>query len=90
MAQTKIEWSLRYPRAVLRAILAELTLPEPKRTPSLMACLAEKILTVAADGQEDPINLRRRAIERVRESCSGCGACDGLQAARNSGRWSAS
>ena len=49
---TKIDWSQTYPLAVLRGILADAaeTLPEAKRTPSLMACLAEKILTLAADG----------------------------------------
>jgi len=90
MAPAKPE--LPQARAVLRGVLADAakTVPEAKRTPSLMACLAEKILTVAPDAQEDPINLRRLAIERVGESCSGCRACDGLQAARSSGRWSAS
>ena len=84
----KIERSQTYPPAVLRGILAHAakTVPEAQRTPSVMACLAEKILASAADGQENPINLGRVAIKRVQESCSGCRACHGLQAARNSGR----
>lgn len=88
MAPAKLELPQADPRAVLRGVLggAAKTVPEAKRTPSLMACLAEKILTLAADGQEDPINLRRLAIERVLESCPGCRACHGLQTARNSGR----
>jgi len=88
MAPAKLELSQSNPRAILRGVLADAAkmVPEARRTPSLMACLAEKILTLAADGQENPINLRRLAIERVRESCPGCRACDGLQAARNGGR----
>ncbi len=88
MAPTKSEWSQTYPRAVLRGVLADAAkmAPEAKRTPSVMACLAEKILSLAADGQENPIDLRRLAIERVLESCPSCRACHGLQAARNSGR----
>jgi len=76
----KIERSQTYPPAVLRGILAHAakTVPEAQRTPSVMACLAEKILASAADGQENPINLRRRAIEKVRESCPDCRACHGL------------
>jgi len=87
MALTKSEWSRTYPRGALRGVLSDAakTVPEAKRTPSLMACLAEKILALAADGQENPIDLRRRAIEKVRESCPDCCACHGLQAARNSG-----
>lgn len=88
MALTKSEWPQTYPRAVLRGVLADAaeTIPEAKRIPSLMACLAEKILASAADGHENPIDLRRRAIAKVRESCPDCRACHGLQADRNSGR----
>ena len=80
MALTKSEWPQTYPRAVLRGVLADATktVPEAKRTPSLMACLAEKILASAADGHENPIDLRRRAIAKVRESCPDCRACHGL------------
>lgn len=87
MAPGKLELPQANSRAVLRGVLADAakTVPEAKRTPSLMACLAEKILTLAADGQENPSNLRRLAVERVLESCPGCRACEGLQAARNSG-----
>ena len=88
MAPAKLELPQANPRAILRGVLADAakTVPEARRTPSLMACLAEKILTLAADGQENQINLRRLAVERVLESCPGCRACDGLQAARNGGR----
>ncbi|MGY3389867.1 hypothetical protein ACVWW6_002458 [Bradyrhizobium sp. USDA 3311] len=92
MAPTKSEWSHTYPRAVLRGILADAaeTLPEARRTPSLMACLAEKILILAADGQKNPIDLRRVAIKRVQDSCPDCRACDGLQLTQNRGGSSAS
>ncbi|MEY9364142.1 hypothetical protein ABH994_006863 [Bradyrhizobium yuanmingense] len=88
MVPTKSDWSQSYPHAVLRGVLADAakTIPEAKRTPSLMACLAERILASAADGQENPINLGRRAIEKVRESCPDCHACHGLQVACNNDR----
>jgi hypothetical protein len=87
MASAKVAWSQTYSRAALRDILADAVeiLPEEKRTPSLTACLAEKILTLAADCQENPTNLRRVAIKRVLDSCPYCRACDGLQSARNRG-----
>ncbi len=87
MAPAKVAWSQTYSRAALRDILADAveTLPEAKRTSSLMACLAEKILTAAADGQENLIDLRRVAIKRVLDSCPYCRACDGLQSARSRG-----
>lgn len=92
MAPAKIEWSQTYAPAVLRGVLADAAkaLPEANRNPSLMACLAEKILILAASGQENPINLRRIAMERVRESCPDCRACDGLRSCRNRGRSSSS
>jgi hypothetical protein len=86
MESPKLKSSQINRHAILRDVLADAarTVPEARRTPSLMACLAEKILALAADGEADPVNLRRRAIERVRDSCSGCRACDGLQLARHS------
>ena len=92
MAPAKAAWSQTYSRAALRDILADVveSLPEAKRTPSLMACLAEKILTPAADGQEGSINLRRVAIKRLVDCCPYCRACDGLQSARYRGDSSAS
>lgn len=67
--------------ALLRGVLkdAARTVPESERTSSVMACLAEKILTLAAEGATDPINLRRVALERVRRSCSACHGCGGLR-----------
>lgn len=65
----------------LRGVLVDAAqmVPKPDRTSSLMACLAEKILTLAASGEEDPTNLRRLALERVQKSCPGCRGCGGLQ-----------
>ncbi len=77
--------TLNQPRAdrctILRDVLrnAARTVPGPKRTPPLLACLAEKILTLAADGELDPARLPRLAIDRVQESCPGCRGCDGLR-----------
>jgi len=42
-----------------------------------MACLAEKILTVAAAGEDNPEILRRIAVDKLIESCRNCGACEG-------------
>ena len=72
--------------AVLRGVLedAAQTVPEAQRTSSLMACLAEKILSLAADGETDVINLRRFAIKRVQDSCAACGGCEGLHPVRRS------
>ena len=68
--------------AILRGVLekAVQTVPEAERTSSVMACLAEKILTLAANGETDPISLKHIALERVRESCGGCCGCEGLAA----------
>ena len=71
--------------ALLRDILADAVrpVPEAKRAPPLMACLAEQILALAAGGEADPATLRHLAIEKVKESCPGCRACDGLQLAHD-------
>jgi hypothetical protein len=82
--------------ALLRGVLkdAAQTVPEAKRTPSVMACLAEKILTLAANGTTDPISLRRIALERLQESCKDCCGCEGLQLVHHSqpvgNNWSSS
>ncbi len=72
--------------ALLRGVLkdAAQTVPEAERTSSVMACLAEKILTLAANGVTDPISLRRIALQRVQECCNSCCGCEGLQLARHS------
>ncbi len=67
--------------ALLRGVLkdAAQTVPEVARTSSVMACLAEKILTLGANGATDPISLRRVALETVRKSCGDCCGCEGLR-----------
>jgi len=42
--------------------------PELRRTSSLKACLAEKVLTLAAEGESDPAILARVAVRTVQES----------------------
>ena len=66
---------------LLRGVLkdAAQTVPEAERTSSVMACLAEKILTLATDGATDPISLSRIALEAVQRSCSACCGCEGLR-----------
>jgi hypothetical protein len=58
------------------------TLPALERTSAIKACLADKILTLAAAGETDSINLGQIAMERVRESCGECRGCEGLAAIR--------
>jgi hypothetical protein len=53
-------------------------LPKVERTSAIKACLADKILTLAATGETDSINLGQIALERVRASCGKCRGCDGL------------
>lgn len=92
MAPARIARSRIYSPAILQRALKDAAnaLPEAKRTPSLMACLAVKILTLAADGQENLVDIRRIAVERMLESCADCQACDGRHSSRNGGGSSAS
>ena len=71
--------------AILRDVLADAarTVPEAERTSSLMACLAENILTLAADGEADPVRLRSAALERMQQCCPACRGCAGSQAERH-------
>ena len=59
MPSAKLDWS-QIDRRLLRGVLADAAqaVPEAERTPSLMACLAENILTLTADGVADPVRLR--------------------------------
>jgi hypothetical protein len=68
----------------LRSVLkdAAQAVPEAERTTSLMACLAEKILTLAANGTTDAADLRRMALSSVREACDSCSGCAGLHGSR--------
>ena len=69
---------------VLRGALEKAieALPEVERTSAIKACLADKILTLAATGETDSINLGRIALERVRDSCGECRGCEGLATIR--------
>ncbi|MGY3146643.1 hypothetical protein ACVWYQ_003642 [Bradyrhizobium sp. USDA 3397] len=64
--------------AVLRGALDDAVrmVPEAKRTSSLKACLAEKILTLAARGEKNPTILTRLAVLKVQESCQNCYGCE--------------
>jgi hypothetical protein len=69
---------------VLRGALEKAVeaLPKVERTSAIKACLADKILTLAATGETDSINLAQIALEKVRESCGECRGCEGLAAIR--------
>lgn len=65
---------------LLRGALDEAirSLSEIERTPAVKACLADKLLTLAASGEIDPARLSEIALARVREACAGCGGCEGI------------
>lgn len=65
--------------AELRGVLehAVRIVPEARRTSSLKACLAEKVLTLAAGGESDPTILARVAVRTMQESCRSCYGCEG-------------
>ncbi len=67
--------------ALLRGVLddAVAMVPEARRTSSLKACIAEKVLTLAAQGNSDPIVLTRLAVRSVQQACRGCYGCEGQQ-----------
>lgn len=70
-------------RAVLRRVLDDAVqmVPEPARTSSLKACLAEKILNLAAGGETNPKTLTRLAVRLIQDSCPSCSGCEGWRPA---------
>lgn len=64
----------------LRGALDEaiLSLPETTRTPAVKACLADKLLALAASGEIEAVKLSEAALIRVRESCANCEGCEGV------------
>ena len=69
--------------ALLRAALDEAIwlLPEIERIPAIKACLADKILALAASGETEALKLSEVALLRVRESCANCNGCEGVSPA---------
>jgi hypothetical protein len=88
MVAETLERSQTKSPAVLQGVLmdAAKAVPETKRTPSFMACLAQKILTVAAHGEQEPARIRAVALERLWESCPRCRACESLHTVKASHR----
>jgi carbamoylphosphate synthase small subunit len=80
MAYVKFRSSPPGHPAVLKDVLQRVaqTLSNAERTPSVMACLAEKILTLAASGETNPANLGRDAFDKVLNSCPACRGCAGV------------
>lgn len=64
--------------AVLRGALEDAVrmVPEVKRSSSLKACLAEKMLILAARGERNPSILSRLAVLTVQDSCHDCYGCE--------------
>lgn len=54
-------------------------LSKAESTSAAKACLAEAILSLAAEGETNPVKLSETALTRVRGSCAACGGCDGLR-----------
>lgn len=65
---------------LLRGALDEAigSLSEIERTPAVKACLADKLLTLAASGEINPVRLGEVALARVRRSCALCRGCEGV------------
>ena len=84
MPSAKLDWS-QIDRRLLRGVLADAAqaVTAAERTPSLMACLAENILNLAAYGEADPARLRSAALERMQQSCPACHGCAGFQVKRH-------
>ena len=80
MAYVKFRSSSPEHPAVLKGVLQRVaqTLPSAERTPPVMACLAEKILVLAANGETNPANLGRNAFDEVLNSCPACRGCAGV------------
>lgn len=67
--------------ALLRGVLDDAIgmVPEANRSSSLKACLAEKVLALAAQGHLDPTDptvLTRLALRTLQESCCTCYGCE--------------
>lgn len=65
---------------ILRGALDEAvrSLSKIERTPAVKACLADKLLTLAASGEIDPVRLSKAALNGVQGSCATCRGCDGI------------
>lgn len=64
---------------VLRGALEDAikVVPEVKRTSSLKACLAEKVVVIAARGERNPAILSRLAVKTMQQTCQDCYGCEG-------------
>ena|SRR5579864_3490179 len=71
--------------AVLRGALDEAvrSLSKIERTPAVKACLADKLLTLAASGEIDPVRLSKAALIGVHGSCATCRGCEGVSPPSN-------
>lgn len=54
------------------------SLPEIERTSSVKACLAEKLLTLAAAGEVEAVRLSDGALDSLKEACASCHGCGGV------------
>ena len=70
---------------VLRGALddAVRSLSKIERTPAVKACLADKLLTLAASGEIDPVRLGKAALIEVQGSCATCKGCEGISPLSN-------
>lgn len=70
---------------VLRGALDEAvrSLSKIERTPAVKACLADKLLRLAASGEIDPVRLSKAALIGVQESCATCRGCEGVSPPSN-------
>jgi len=50
-------------------------LSKAERIPSIQACLADKVLALAASGEGDPVRLSEAALAAMRACLAGCKGC---------------
>jgi hypothetical protein len=50
-------------------------LAKHERTPAIKACLADKVLALAASGEGDPSRLSAAALAAMRVCLANCGGC---------------
>jgi hypothetical protein len=73
------------PIVQMRGALDQLiqTLPKAHQIPAIKACLAQKIIVLAAGGECNLRELQQRSLQEVRDNCVKCMGCEGLTLPRD-------
>jgi hypothetical protein len=80
MSKSDIEQRTTLPIVQMRGALDQLIqgLPKAHQIPAIKACLAQKILVLAAGGECNLRELQQRSLQEVRYNCLNCMGCEGL------------